>query len=635
MSHVSRVLVNGLKGLSKEFTLSPLTFIHGPNRSNKTTIIDAIQLALLGYHPSLPKRPGDILDLASGEEMSVSLTFADGRGVTRSYLKAKKSASVSPADYAPDLRLMPCLDFSLYFGKTDTERVQQVMNLSQGLGADDRIPQILAGFKKIKVKDHQERDEKALLDLIAQMPVHKSGTPVQLWLSELLDWAKEKAKAETARAKQFESSRTVVTEANSIDAMSNVQTLDKLVQDIAEARRVEGEEMVKNDRRLQETKLYEQQHITRRRLETQITTAPRMVASAELQKEVDELFAQNKTLETEREATVVTGKGHSAISTAEASAITLLTRRADSFQKKIDEIDQLTCCPTCRASNDGWKIAVKTEYVTEVTKARQEIEARTKVMDDAKAAADALRPRFNGVKAAIEKNTARLQQLQKMIADSNDAEGKLRVWIVQLEEMGDKYKVEPAAPAPESTTLVTARARVTYLADQIRVLESQEAERKRITQIAEVALEARSTMEVSKLMVAHIRDQQSKLVEESFGPVLEVANKLVAGIIPSPIAYYEGRVGRYLPDGKFIPVQTFSGSEIKLTQVAITAGLARQAGDKIAIFDEMGVFDEDSRTKLIQNAIDVLEAGLIDQVIMLGVVPPPPSITPHATIIAC
>jgi hypothetical protein len=157
---------------------------------------------------------------------------------------------------------------------------------------------------------------------------------------------------------------------------------------------------------------------------------------------------------------------------------------------------------------------------------------------------------------------------------------------------------------------------------KISELEGQEAERKRIAQVREIALESRAALELSKLMADAVRDEQAKIVEEAFGPVLEVANKLVDGIMLSPIAYFEGRVGRYLPNGKFIPVSTFSGSELRLTQTAITAGLARQAKHKIAIIDETGTLDDKSLDQLTANAEKVVESALLDQVIMLGVVTP-------------
>lgn len=89
---IQSIQFNGLKNTTAaQFTLFPLTLITGPNGGGKTTILDAITLAALGYHPDLGKTSAATMDLAKGNEMSVRLTMASGHTASRTWKRTGKS----------------------------------------------------------------------------------------------------------------------------------------------------------------------------------------------------------------------------------------------------------------------------------------------------------------------------------------------------------------------------------------------------------------------------------------------------------------------------------------------------------------------------------------------------------------
>lgn len=80
---LTEVRIDGLKGAhSVSHTLSPVTFFSGVNGSGKSTVIDAVRLALRGQHPDAgrggqPARTNDdVLQLASADVIEVSCLFA-------------------------------------------------------------------------------------------------------------------------------------------------------------------------------------------------------------------------------------------------------------------------------------------------------------------------------------------------------------------------------------------------------------------------------------------------------------------------------------------------------------------------------------------------------------------------------
>ena len=75
---------------SKKYELSDVNYFYGKNGAGKSTILQAIQLAVLGYVPGNKKQNAAIMKHGKGRMMSVSAVFDDnGKSVSveRSYMK--------------------------------------------------------------------------------------------------------------------------------------------------------------------------------------------------------------------------------------------------------------------------------------------------------------------------------------------------------------------------------------------------------------------------------------------------------------------------------------------------------------------------------------------------------------------
>ena len=72
------------------------TYIYGKNGAGKSTILNAIQLALLGYIPGTGKKPKDIMEHSNGKEIKVNLVLEDNESntitVTRTFTKSGNTA---------------------------------------------------------------------------------------------------------------------------------------------------------------------------------------------------------------------------------------------------------------------------------------------------------------------------------------------------------------------------------------------------------------------------------------------------------------------------------------------------------------------------------------------------------------
>lgn len=81
-----------------------LSYLYGPNGSGKSTVLEAVQLGLLGYIPNYGKSNIEIMKHSNGPVLTVTVTLLDGSTtitVTRTWVKNKRGIS-SSVDIHPD-----------------------------------------------------------------------------------------------------------------------------------------------------------------------------------------------------------------------------------------------------------------------------------------------------------------------------------------------------------------------------------------------------------------------------------------------------------------------------------------------------------------------------------------------------
>ena len=82
--------LHDIKGSTGEVALSGRDVFLGPNGSGKTTIQQAISLALLGYIPGIERKPSGALQLSSGDVLEVGLGFDSGFRFGRTYRRTRQ-----------------------------------------------------------------------------------------------------------------------------------------------------------------------------------------------------------------------------------------------------------------------------------------------------------------------------------------------------------------------------------------------------------------------------------------------------------------------------------------------------------------------------------------------------------------
>lgn len=99
------IKISGMHNVTnKQYSFDDITYICGKNGAGKSTILQAVQLALLGYIPGTNKTPSAILTHANGPMLMVSVMLSDDNEeitITRTFMK-KGAGGTALVDIQPE-----------------------------------------------------------------------------------------------------------------------------------------------------------------------------------------------------------------------------------------------------------------------------------------------------------------------------------------------------------------------------------------------------------------------------------------------------------------------------------------------------------------------------------------------------
>ena len=108
--NIQSIQIQGMhKVKNATYTFNDMAYLFGHNGAGKSTVMQAIQLAILGYIPGTDKNKTAIFRHANGPLMSVSLTFDNGYNITRSWAASGNNIVATISTTPKDLDLGPLL----------------------------------------------------------------------------------------------------------------------------------------------------------------------------------------------------------------------------------------------------------------------------------------------------------------------------------------------------------------------------------------------------------------------------------------------------------------------------------------------------------------------------------------------
>jgi hypothetical protein len=157
-----------------------------------------------------------------------------------------------------------------------------------------------------------------------------------------------------------------------------------------------------------------------------------------------------------------------------------------------------------------------------------------------------------------------------------------------------------------------AQTQLDDLKDLEKAANQQRADARRIAEAQEALKVITTDRDAIKLAKAECRNIRDEITNAAFGPLLQTANRFVAGILPTPLEYRDGEIGRYQA-GAWVPVRCFGGTMTAITHAGLQAALSAGAPVRLLIVDEMGRFDLRNKAQFMANVADAIRDGIIEQ----------------------
>lgn len=610
MTMIKRIEATGLKNEDFAHDLGRVTVFHGPNGAGKTARLDAIMLALLGYVPEIGKTKGATLGMARNGSITVKAVMDDGTVIGRSY--SRKAKADTDAPIVPAVLLDPAVFFDL--GEKD--RVRYIFSQT---GCLDKLPEeIIAKVKSIRLPDHSPAADRTITESAEHIDQtdrdrHDEGTPVNEWVTEMIEQCRADVRAAKQVVSLFESQIGAATELSGPpatdvtgrlnDASAQVASLSDELARLSEQKR----EMVASLRTIERT---------RNALQKECTPLD------ELKRRRDILMADVvKEVELREKATRL-GNTVSRLREAVRGIEARLKMASNDLQIHNREIEGAAAwaeCPVCHATGDDLhnRLAAHHHKVT------AELESRILKIKAERAAASTELETAQSETAAIEKELL-------MIGNPQYGVHSIEVQMCETETCERQRKVlaEMEAQQPSAADVLMVDTKMTAIGGEItrlkgdiawltkerdRWIVQQRDEERRAESVANMHT-AIAVHEVKKAVLAVFEESQRFAVNGAIDGLMRDANRVVGWFFDSPIEIRDGEIG--MQQGTtWISYRTFSGTEKALVFVGVAIALSMQHPIRIAVIDELGRLDEDAMAVLMRKVQALINDGIIHQFI--------------------
>lgn len=626
---LSKITATNFKGSSFSYELDPLTVFIGNNFKGKTRIIDAIIVALLGYHPSLGKTAKATFGLASGREMEVRAEFQMGPTIRRRFYLKGDTVKVDedlPEAWDQVVEQLPVmLDASLYFSLTDRQRVDYVFaNCALRDGWDAQS--IMDRVRKKACADSDPKTFASWEECLLGDAKNDGALKPQAFIEYALErftqiWKDSKASGERMeKAIQGVSELRAQDEAGiplaTLEGMAG--QLTRKVADLNERRgrllgsftamkaaRIRREE-IDRELRFGEKNATELLQATdkRRLLQEAIAALP-----AVTQSDVQNLW------------TAVCG--HKNTADLLNTEISKQTKERERAERLLADMATKTECPYCGASGEGWKAINTAELNGAINDAKEAVA-------DAQAKLKATRAKLE---AAVSEHTKALG----VTAERGRLESELAAVTLSINRLestngrASALKEERArlmADDPELTAQVemlqtelnVQNEELRSVNEGLKKAQGRKLELQRLAAAEKARDEAKAEQAVAKAAGTELRCIQAEMVAAAFEPLLKVANSFFGPVLRAPLAYNPagGEIGMWV-DGQWIAHYTFSGTEKALTYAAMQMALASTGPFRLMLLDELGRIDPANVRKVLGRVVEAVRAGVIDNFIGIDV----------------
>lgn len=627
--YISKLSGRSIKGGDFSVTLDRSNVIIGDNFRGKTRILEAAQIALLGYVPSLGKSPRETFNaLASGPEMEIRATINSGDGIeydVRRRFWLEGNSVKTESGVPPFLENFPpvMLEANIYFALGETDRVRYVR---------EHCPQP-AGFSDADVVARINRivNEPGLLpswtgrvaeERLAEarlQPDQRHDAPFVELLGQAVneDFKKQKDHADTME-------RTIrgITGLRAGELTPD-QTLSAAQDTRGEAERhlaaLAEQKGLKIGAFTAQQAAKQRRVVIAREIEHAGKDKAALVVLENKRRLIDEAIAALPTYREDLEILGTQRDGTRSLQIQHRKEQDQHEQDIRKWEKEMAEIDERTECPYCGATGEGWKGLRLAQLATDIDMAK----AASDGLIDTRKADDELLVAIDARIKAARELTARESDLAREKSKVTLECATLNTRLARIETLAQELDALPETDLLLEKAVDEIQTKINqanaFKAEVDRSIEHAQGRRQELKRLAEAEQQrdiARARQELARVAGTELKAIKAEMAAAAFRPLLEAANKFFPDILLSPLAYdlAKGEIGSRR-DGLWVSHRTFTGVEKALTYAAIQAALSMQAPLRIMLIDELGRFTAANATKLADCIRAALRGELIGQFI--------------------
>jgi DNA repair exonuclease SbcCD ATPase subunit len=612
---INKISASGLKCSDFSHELGDVTLFVGSNFSGKTSRLEAIRLALVGYLPEFGLVPAETMKLARNGLLEVRVE-TDAGTIIRTWRTGKKPFSQGEIPTIPPVLMDPSVYFSLgpkdrmryVFGlcQTGEEAAQEIVKLVKFVG----VPGEAAA--KVITKITTDMDES---DTIR----HEQGQVVQDWMQGQVELYREQLKNARARVdmmtKQVQAGTVLADQAGSRDVQPEIDRLTAEKQTKSEQLGATGtviQQLIaaRDEIDHYQAKLNKQNDInpiTQERIDWLTNLANSESGLSEIRQKL---------------ATLVGSITHGSRELEETK------KRLNEMHSELDNLTETKCCPMCGGKSKAWtkvqseKVIAYAAKMEPLTKRVKELTTQVSQWTDEE---DQLKK--DEIKAQLQEKEI-MGARWELTGNANRIKlaAEREQLTKRLAELGDRGTIETKLQELKEKQVQISK-QIDFLSTRINELdkikrariEAQQDAKRRAQAILQ-RKESEIEVEVLKAVVKALESFQVKMVEDAFASIIDRANVIASPVLKAPLCYQDGELGMRVDD-HFISHESFSGLERAMCYLGISFALCDDAPIKIMLLDELGRLDHEHLQILLRHMVALVQDGTISQFVGAGILP--------------
>lgn len=629
-TRVATLSATNFKGSTFTHRLAPVTLFHGRNAAGKSSRIEALTLALLGYLPGVGKKGSDLFArLSSGAAMGVGVDFDNpafngGQGVGRRWREAKGSVKYEGSGDALDFPAV-ALDPDEFLGLSGPEQVKalfRAVQLPPGMTVDALCRRAADAVDKADVEgDHSIRRpiQQELADWVTNFKPDDWDQTLQSLVDALVAEAGLKKRLATQSVQRMEKTLQglAMTPAS---APADPECESKLAAARAVLLGLEKELAAKE----------QAGRTAKAALDETARLAAQAVDETEARAELAAIEAGKadigkRCLAGPPDVDAAVNAHHEAFVKAKQASdrSSDYARRVQSAEAKLAAAKQDKVCPHCGQSVVELKkdlvAKLEAELLAILAEPQEDAAPLMAVVaetEKAKQAAFEARRDYDRdqsqFRALSERHAAILAKL-----DGNAKAAEAKAAVPGLEQQLAALRADYSFT---KTQAEEARASVTALETAYSQLLAQRADDRRRAEAAGELEKARVYERCCKSLKEVLDQEQRDMVSTCVKPLVEGASVLFRAIRGEALSYRDGEIG-IQRGGAFWSHRSFSGTEKALFHAGVSFALAKAAPVRIVVLDELGRLDRKNKAALITALLRMIAEGQIDQAILADTEP--------------